>query len=129
MEIKQIERWKLLQGEREEEWLVVKAGAALGHIRSLGLELDLPKNCGKSRRCRRGDGSSRRRDRRQPSQELSSADTATENHTVVDRLPTHETSYMLTLEGMFFFFPIFLVALLNVFQSSPYVQDIVQTRL
>lgn len=90
---------------------------------------EFARSCAKSCRCRRGDGSSRRRDRRQPSQELSSADTATENHTVVDRLPTHATSYMLTLEGMFFFFPIFLVALLNVFQLPPYVQDIVQTRL
>lgn len=106
-----------------------KAGAASGAYPVAWAVAEFARSCAKSRRCRRGDGSSRRRDRRQPSQELSSADTATENHTVVDRLPTHATSYMLTLEGMFFFFPIFLVALLNVFQSSPYVQDIVQTRL
>lgn len=37
VEITQIERWKRSRRAREEEWLVGKTGAALGHIRSLGL--------------------------------------------------------------------------------------------
>lgn len=42
MEITQIERWKRSPGTRDEEWLAGKTGAALGHIRSLGLWLSLP---------------------------------------------------------------------------------------
>jgi len=37
VEITQIERWKRSGRAREEEWLADKTGAALGHIRSLGL--------------------------------------------------------------------------------------------
>lgn len=37
MEITQIERWRRSGGAREEEWLVNKTGAALGHIWSLWL--------------------------------------------------------------------------------------------
>lgn len=73
MEITQIERWRRSRRSREEEWLVGKTGAALGHIRSLGAVAEFARSCAKSRRCRRGVGSSHRHDRRQLSQEIFTA--------------------------------------------------------
>jgi len=48
---------------------------------------EFAKSCAKPHRCRRGDGSSRRRDRRQPSLELSSADTLSFTPTLTETNP------------------------------------------
>lgn len=73
VEITQIERWRRSPGTRDEEWFLVQTGASLGDIRSLGAVAEFARSCAKSRRCRRGGGSSRRRDRRQLSQEIFTA--------------------------------------------------------
>ncbi|ABO90510.1 hypothetical protein ASA_2477 [Aeromonas salmonicida subsp. salmonicida A449] len=52
---------------------MVQTGASLGDIRSLGAVAEFARSCAKSRRCRRGGGASRRRDRRQLSQEIFTA--------------------------------------------------------